>query len=680
MQQNKPTRYHVADDPRFSQPYIDIDEWRQGNVRYHYIHGGFAGTSTRFSFFFPEAKDYQGRFFQFMAPVQGSENAAIDRQGADDKIAFATTHGAYFVETNMGVDQPFVTITDPTMIERSSAAAAEYSRAIARQLYGEHRPYGYLYGGSGGGYKTIILFENNDTWDGAVPYVIGTPMSIPYQFTVRAHARRILRNKLHLVADAVEAGGSGDIYAGLNDEEKSALAEVTKMGFPIRDWFMHEYLDDGSLPVLTPNIDRMDPGYYRDFWTVPGYLGADPQGSAVRDRIRYETTVVEVLLPGTKKDPQADSGESGVDEAWQRIRGDSVFAGRPRLRLQELPGRDPYIYATMLKVLTGEATGFAVPLADIKGDAVSVGPGFGITNMAEMLGKIKPGDRVSLDNFDYLALQTYHRHQVPDSSYAPWDQFKDENGQPLYPQRPQIFGTRLATSGCSTVQSGLYEGKMIVVASLMDEAAFPWNADWYRQKVNEKMGGNESDHFRLWYVNRALHGDLATMPAEHHIVSYLGVLHQALLDVSAWVEKGIAPAPSTVYSIDDGQVSTPAHAAERKGIQPTVQLLANGDQCARVKVGEIVRFSAVAALPAGTGRLVAAEWNFDGSKGYPVHGVFEKMSADGTQADLSAEYSYSEPGTHFAVLRVQANRAGTTDDIFTQIADLDRVRIIVEEA
>lgn len=29
-----------------------------------------------------------------------------------------------------------------------------------------------------------------------------------------------------------EPGGGGDMYAGLNEEEKAALKEVTKMGFP----------------------------------------------------------------------------------------------------------------------------------------------------------------------------------------------------------------------------------------------------------------------------------------------------------------------------------------------------------------------------------------------------------------------------------------------------------------
>ncbi len=670
----------ASDDSRFNKPYIDIDEWRESAVRYHYIHGGFEGTDARFSFFFPDASDYKGRFFQFMAPVQGSENAAIGRAGTEDKIAFAVTHGAYFVETNMGVTEPFVPVTDPKIIEHASAASAEYSRVVAQQLFGEHRPFGYIYGGSGGGYKTMICFENNDAWDGAVPYVIGMPMSIPYNFTARAHARRILRHKMAGIADAVDAGGSGDLTAGLDDEEKAALEEVTRMGFPTRCWFMHEYLDDGSLPVLTPNIDRMDPGYYQDFWEVPGYLGADPAGSAVRDRIQYETTIVDSFVPGIDQGAKSDNGKTGVDEAWQRVRGYPLFSEKPWISLAQMPADDAYIYATTLTVLSGGAKGLSVPLDALRDSKISIGPGFGIPNMLEELQKIKSGDRVRLDNSDYLALQTYHRHQVPAEGFEPWDQFRDENGQPIYPQRPRIIGTNLSTSGCSTVQSGKFDGKMIVVSSLMDEAAFPSNADWYRRKVAEMTGGTESDYFRLWYTDHSLHGDLENMGAEHHIVNYLGTLHQALLDVSDWVERGIAPPASTVYTVQDGQVETPDHAKERLGVQPTVRLLANGGKRAQVKPGETARLSAAAALPPGTGRLVSARWNFEGEAGFPVEGQFENMSEDGCEATINAEHTYAKPGTYFAVCRVQASRDGTSDDPFTQIFELDRVRIVVEQA
>lgn len=34
----------AVEDPLFTQPYIDIDEWRDAPVRHRYVHGGFKGT------------------------------------------------------------------------------------------------------------------------------------------------------------------------------------------------------------------------------------------------------------------------------------------------------------------------------------------------------------------------------------------------------------------------------------------------------------------------------------------------------------------------------------------------------------------------------------------------------------------------------------------------------------
>ncbi|HEY6343049.1 MAG TPA: hypothetical protein VIY49_16265 [Bryobacteraceae bacterium] len=44
---------------------------------------------------------------------------------------------------------------------RVNAAAAKYSRVLASQMYGEHRCYGYLYGGSGGAYQVIAALQNS---------------------------------------------------------------------------------------------------------------------------------------------------------------------------------------------------------------------------------------------------------------------------------------------------------------------------------------------------------------------------------------------------------------------------------------------------------------------------------------------------------------------------------------
>ena len=59
-------------------------------------------------------------------------------------------------------------------------------------MYGEHRPFGYCFGGSGGGFKTISCMENTTVWDGAVPFIIGSPQSLPSVFSIQAHAMRIL--------------------------------------------------------------------------------------------------------------------------------------------------------------------------------------------------------------------------------------------------------------------------------------------------------------------------------------------------------------------------------------------------------------------------------------------------------------------------------------------------------
>jgi len=83
-------------DPRFNQPYVDIDEQRTRPVPHRYVHGGFTGTDARFSFYFPPTEQYQRRFFQITHQFLTSENTT------PGNIGFAVASGAYFVQTNIG--------------------------------------------------------------------------------------------------------------------------------------------------------------------------------------------------------------------------------------------------------------------------------------------------------------------------------------------------------------------------------------------------------------------------------------------------------------------------------------------------------------------------------------------------------------------------------------------------
>src|SRR5260370_35948312 len=92
--------------------------------------------------------------------VSGTENAANRpaMQGAliADTIPFAIESGGYLVESNQGRMGMFPG-EDATIVGyRASAAVARYSRGLAAQMYGDHRAYWYVFGGSGGGYNSSV--------------------------------------------------------------------------------------------------------------------------------------------------------------------------------------------------------------------------------------------------------------------------------------------------------------------------------------------------------------------------------------------------------------------------------------------------------------------------------------------------------------------------------------------
>ncbi|GAA3605612.1 hypothetical protein GCM10022419_108030 [Nonomuraea rosea] len=644
----------------FGKPYVDVDEWRDAPVRHRYVHGGFEGTETRFSIYFPPADRYEGRFFQHITPVPQSEHLAPGLTGQEDKIGFAFDSGAYFLETNGGgASGGPGSDADPSIAAyRANAAAAQYSRVVAQQVYGEHRPYGYAYGGSGGGYRTIGGAENTeDVWDGFVPYVIGSPLAIPNVFSVRMHAQRVLRDKLDRIADAVEPGSGLDMYDGLTGEEQAALREVTRMGFPPRSWFGHRTMGSHAFSAVYPGLVVLDPGYFEEFWTAEGHLGADPASSIHRARVRHRCQVAAVI---TSRDPlAAELGlspagpQGGVDESFKGPASgdDTVIA----LRLSTPPDAD---------VADADLTagGLRLCLKEIRGDVA-------VLDSPDVSGRIRPGDDVEIDNSNFLAAQTYHRHQVPGPDFPVWDQFRGPDGTPLYPQRPFLAGPIFTAGAAGHIPTGRFTGKMIVVACLLDREAFPWQADWYHSKVREHLGDATDERFRLWYVDNALHGDDEAQEDPAHTVSYLGVLHQALREVSAWAETGRAPAPGTTYTVVEGQVHVPAAARERHGVQPVAALTADGE----TRAGREVLLRAVLETPPGAGTVVSAEWDLDGSGSFAV--VDRPDPAQ--RVTLERRHTFHEPGTHFVTVRVASHRDGDPHTPFGRLYNLARARVVV---
>lgn len=677
------TNIHAAAvDPLFDKPYIDLDEWREQPARHRYVHGGFEGTNTRFSFYFPPKDRYQGRFFQYITPFPDSENLSQGVTGEENRIGFSIASGAYFVETNGGGRTDFTNLGaqgDPTIgAYRANAASAQYSRVVAMQMYGGSRPYGYAFGGSGGAYRTVGGFENTEgVWDGVVPYVLGSPVAIPNVFAVRMHAMRTLKDKFPQIVDALEPGGSGDPYAGLNAEEAAALLEVTRMGFPPKAWFGYQVMGIHGFLVLYQGVVMADGQYFsEDFWHTPGYLGSNPPASLAQARIQQVSKIkagipVDQAVALGLVEPVSEETRGTADLAWKSMGG--VEGGMPAaFQLQDrMPDVD--FMGGDLIIKSGAAAGMTLQITKVAGDKVALGP----TNSPQVLFQIKPGDEVQVDNSNFLAVQTYHRHQDPGKDYPVWDQFRDAAGRPIYPQRPMQLGPIFTMSAAGSLPTGKISGKMILMGSLLDREAFPWQCDWYRARVREHLGESADEHFRLWYTENALHGDQADQLEDPtHAVSYIGVLHQALRDLSAWVEKGVEPPASTNYQIVDGQVQIPLAAAERRGIQPVITLRANGGEKAVVKAGQPVDLVGMISVPPGAGQVIWAEFDFDGSGAF-AHKA-EWVAGDDGEATVRQTHCFEQPGIHFVVLRAAANRSGDRHEVFAQVKNLARVRVVVE--
>lgn len=631
-------------DPRYNDPYVDIDEQRTTPVPHRYVHGGFKGTDAKFSFCFPPREQYQGRFFQNTHQLLTSEN------GPPGNIAFAIASGAYYVQTNIGgkerattTEQAVFGKLDPTAGGyRVNAEAAKFSRVKAAEIYGKiNRPWGYLYGGSGGAFQTVSSAENTvGVWDGFVPYVMGSPNSIPGGFTVRIHALRVLKDKFPGIMDAIDPGGSGNPYAGLNEEERGALEEATRMGIPLRGWWNYATLTGGPLALVAGYVPYLDPTYTNDFWTKPGYLGTDPKSSVSKARIQHEATVVNVI-----NGPQ------------KRLELSSVPTG-------DLTGAD-------LIVTSGAAAGKSVGLSPVVNNNTVA---FGLGANPAVVNSIQAGDKVRIDNSAFLALQTFHRHNIPSRDLYGWNEFRNSKGEPIYPQRSVLIGPIGSMNGAGSIQNGRFKGKMIVLESLMDIDALPWQADWYRTKVKEALGKRLDDEFRLYFTDHAQHTPPAGLAAEARTVSYQGALEQAIRDVSAWVEKGVKPPPSTAYKIVDTQVEIPLKAEARKGIQPVVELKVNGGVRAAVAVGQPVALTATVEVPPNTGKVVAVEWNFDGDGRY----VPAELAGISPAVSVNATHAWSQPGTYFPVLRAFSQREGDPKTQFARIQNLGRARVVVK--
>jgi len=682
--------YRVTDE-YFGAPYVDEDIHRDTPLPHRLVHGGFANTDTRFTFYFPD-EGYDGRMFQPIEGGHGGHERSFDGELVFERVGLPmiTRLGGYMVESNQGhigddIDQRAG--DDPRMYGyRASAESARFSKHVARQVYGEVPHHSYVFGGSGGGRRSPLCLENApDVYDGALPYMGGgdiAPLgstsrirgSQVMSFASMFNVQRILGPKILDVADAMAPGGSGDPYAGLNTHQRQELASLYRQGFPMGDEFIISQ-PFGQIWLWTSIADMLveqDPTYFADFWTKPGYVGHDQPDLVAPDVINTTATVRRVL---TAQDFVALEGYGGAE--YETLRNLALImatmSGDWALPVAvELDGVGAgYRLGTGVKVLTGPAAGRQLYASGVSGDLFSC-DGPAEANIERFRG-VSVGDQVQVDNRKFLAFCYFARHHLMEDEQ--FDSLRVD-GVPVYPQHPVPLMSPLM--GVS--YSGELQGKLMWVHHTHDASLWPPQGVIYEKAARAALGDAVDDHFCIRWTHNAEHMPPIMIPslpnrsASTWLIDSSPVIEQGLADLVDWVEHGVRPV-ATTYRYDNGQVSLPATAAERGGIQPVVMVTANGGARAEVLVGEAVTVEVVGEVPPGTGSIIAIDWDLDGSGTFPR----QEEGIDGTAARevRSFTHSFSAPGTYFVTAKVFSHRDGDLAAKARRIPNLAQARVVV---
>jgi hypothetical protein len=687
---------YVPTDSYFGAAFVDIDEERGSPVPHRYVHGGFEGTATLFSYYLPCDGSYEGRMLQFLEGANGGhENTFAYADGPMSAllggIALGARLGGFTVESNQGHIGDEV---DPKAGEdatlygyRASAEVARLSRVVAEQVYGQKPHHSYIWGGSGGGRRSPLCLENApDAWDGALPFVGGGPIvehgsterikgAQALTFATMFNCKRVLGNKVDDVVDATSAGGSGDPFAGLDTHQREELAALYRLGFPRgSEWNLAHPVGQIWLWTSMANLlVEQDPTYFENFWTKAGYLGFDQPGLFARDLIDTRATVTRLLTARDIIEGARFAG--GQHQTLRFVVG--VFAGMSGMLDQpmavELEGVDSgYPLGAGLRILSGKAAGRHLYCAG-HGDGAFYCDGPGDANLLRF-EDVLPGDEVEIENRRFLAYCYYARHHVMDD--PEFDVFRVD-GKPIYPQHPVPVMSSMMGVG----YSGQFSGKLMWVHHTHDSSLWNPQGVVYRDAVLRAQGPEgAAERFRLRWIENAEHGPSAVVPSQPNrasntwLIDYQPFIEQSLQDLIDWVERDIDPVV-TAFEYRDSRVLVSANPAERGGIQAVVAVTANGGQRAEVKVGEPVTLELQATVPAGAGTIVSADWDFDGQGQFPFH----HTGIDGTAASVtfSTTHTYARPGVYFVTGRVHSHRDGDVKATSRCIPNLAQARVVV---
>jgi hypothetical protein len=371
---------------------IDTEQWRAQPVKHLFIHGTLTG-GTGFHLLLPETGSWQGRLLHFLGGGMGG----VDDGGVGGvPAAYALTNGAIYVESSQGYKGPSYTgdFTQEDVSYKASHAVVLYARARSLKMYGKEPAHSYVFGSSGGGFRSSGMLERfPELYDGAVPAMGAGSLDFGFQIhSLRDDVSPAILPHLAAIDDVYRTGGSGRLADALDHSEQSAaMKALMDGGFPRH-----------SILFIQPNPGGMS---LREFLFYKG----DP---AWFDEFRKHCGKCPGLVEGIKGSVRNQVG--------------------PGKRLM-----------TDLNRPNNELVGYTLIFSDgaQKGRAYTVtgnnGPSLVLSMFGPGLDGVNLGDRFTLDNADLLAWHAYHA------------QVRPKGTGPAEPDRPlgRIQGKLIAVFG-----------------------------------------------------------------------------------------------------------------------------------------------------------------------------------------------------------------------------------------
>ena len=225
-------------DSFFGAAWTDIDEWRDAPVRHRYVHGGFEGTDTRFSFYFPPAEQWQGGSSRRSRAATAATSTPHERRRARWAASRSRlASGAYLVESNQGHIGSDLSImfSEPTVhaLPRERAVSAVLAASSRPRCTGTRRITATSTAAAAVRRASILCLENcPESGRAQCRSSRATRRRGRSGSRCRRTRRACSAPKIASVIDAVEPGGSGDPFAGLTAPQREALAAMYRAGFP----------------------------------------------------------------------------------------------------------------------------------------------------------------------------------------------------------------------------------------------------------------------------------------------------------------------------------------------------------------------------------------------------------------------------------------------------------------